>query len=274
MNTRDAAVAGMFYPSSRSELSKMLGSLFSEAEKKNLQGDSEVIVAPHAGYVYSGKVAAAAFCSFCKADTYIILSPNHTGLGSTVSIFPPGEWKTPLGTVDVDDALCSAIAESLNTERDDLAHISEHAAEVQVPFLQYRFKDFKIAPITIAEHGFEELKKLSGALVKAAAEVKKSGIGVALIASSDFSHFVHEEKARREDIAAIRYIEALDTKGFYREVVQKSLSICGFAPIVVAMGYAKECGAKHAELIAYDTSASASGNRASVVGYAAIAFKR
>jgi AmmeMemoRadiSam system protein B len=262
MKTRGAAVAGAFYPSRKEELERQLKELLEGIPK---QERTSCVVAPHAGYVYSGRTAAYSFKALKESKTFVLVGPSHTGLGEPISVSDADEWETPLGKVAVDTNFRTHLLEVLGIEMDDLAHIQEHSLEVQVPFLQAQFKGFKIVPITVMEHDFSELEKLG----KAMAAIKGD---FSVIASGDFTHHEPLEQAREKDLNAVKKIEAMDAKGFYQEVVSKSLSICGLAPITVLMHYAREKGLTKGKLLHYDTSATASGDEASVVGYASIGF--
>lgn len=267
MNVRMPAVSGQFYPSKREELENTLKSLFREEKLEEIA--SEAIV-PHAGYIYSGKVAAKTIAKMKRANSFVILSPNHTGLGSEVSISESDFWATPLGELKVNKKIAKELAEKSGAEFDESAHIAEHSIEVLLPFIQYRFRDtdIDIVPVTIGTSQFDELKKLADALVAIA---KKQSFN--LLASSDFSHFIPLKYAREHDLHAAEFIQKLDAEGFYNIVQSMELSICGFAPITVAILYCKAIGRKKGKLLAYDTSASTTGDKSSVVGYAGIIFQ-
>lgn len=262
MATRQASVAGAFYPGQKEALCKQIEGFFAGLSKEE---KSNCVVAPHAGYVYSGKTAAYSFNALQESKTFVILSPNHRGLGPAISVSDADAWQTPLGNVPVDTNLREKLIEKLGIETDDLAHVQEHSIEVQLPFLLFLFKRFSILPITLMEHRLPELAKLA----KGLAELKGN---FSLIASSDFSHFVQLQTAKEKDIAAIEKINKLDVEGFHKMVLEQRLSICGFAAIVAAMQYCKILGFKKGKLLHYNTSATASGDEASVVGYAAIGF--
>lgn len=264
MGTREPAVAGQFYPSNAETLKRMLASFFF---KKRKQGVAKEVIVPHAGYVYSGMVAAESFAKLKASKTFVILCPNHTGLGSEIAISTSEKWKTPLGSVEVDMKLAEELVASGSASFDELAHIGEHSAEVQVPFIQYLFKDAKILPITIGTDDFEALLKLAKSLVKAS---RKNSFS--LIASSDFSHFVPLKYAKEKDMKAVEFIKKLDAMGFYNYVLEQRLSICGYAPITVTLHYCKEKGRKKATLLKYDTSARITKDKTNVVGYASIIF--
>lgn len=261
---REAAFAGSFYPSSKEEVEKQISDFFNEVQ--GVSESTSVVIAPHAGYIYSGKVAAYAYSALKKFDTYIILSPNHTGLGEVISIYPAGEWETPLGKISVDDEVADAIAEKMGVERDPIAHIQEHSIEVQLPFIQKKFAGAKIVPITIGTSDAEVLEELGEVIF----EVCGSRVGV--IASSDFSHQLLIEKAEELDMLALEFIKAGDIEGFSQIVRDKMMSICGYPGIVVAMHYCKKIGLVRGKLLKYDTSASETGDATAVVGYAAVGF--
>ncbi len=262
MKTREAAVAGTFYPRKKGELLAQLKGLFDgvpEPEK------TSCVVAPHAGYTYSGKTAAYSFSALKESKTFVLVGPSHTGLGEPISVSDADEWETPLGKVAVDTNFRTKLLGKLGIEADEIAHIQEHSLEVQIPFLQGLFEDFKVVPITVMEHDFSELERLGKALAGL-------GDGISMIASGDFTHHEPMEQAMEKDFNAIEKIEAMDARGFYDEVVSKKLSICGLVPITVLMHYAKEKGLARGALLHYDTSAAATGKMASVVGYASIGF--
>lgn len=264
MKTREAAVSGQFYPENPNSLKKQVENLFSSSDETKIK--SREIIVPHAGYIYSGKIAALGFKALEKNKTYVILSPNHTGLGAAISISDADAWETPLGKVNVNKKISKVLSEKMGSI-DGLAHAGEHSIEVQLPFLQSAFDDFEIVAVTIGAHDFKTLKKLGNALYELS-EVHNFGV----IASSDFSHFLPEETAKKLDFEAIKKIEKLEVEGFYNLVIEKGMSICGFGAITALMEYLKKKGKAEGKLLGYDTSASASKDKSSVVGYAAIAF--
>ncbi|HLD58454.1 MAG TPA: AmmeMemoRadiSam system protein B [archaeon] len=266
MNLRESSVAGMFYPKQKNVLEKQLTDFFKGLKKES---KTSAVIAPHAGYEYSGKTAAVSFNALAKAKTFILLGPNHTGLGSAISISNADCWETPLGKIEVDSETRKKLLEKLSLEADDLAHLQEHSIEVQLPFLQFLFSGFKIVPISIMATNFSKLIELGNSL----AEICKEE-NVSIIASSDFSHFLPLENAREKDLDAISFIEKLDIKGFYGRVMEKRLSICGFAPITALMQYCRQKAFKKARLLKYDSSATATKDTGNVVGYAAISFEK
>ena len=263
MSVREPSSAGSFYPAQKEQLEKQLKSLFEDVPK---QEKTKCVIAPHAGYGYSGKTAAYSFKALQESKTFVILSPSHTGLGPEVSVSEASEWKTPIGKVPIDTVLREKLLAKLGIEADNLAHIGEHSIEVQLPFLQQMFQNFTILPITIMEQRFEELEKLGNTLAELGEEFS-------MIISSDFTHQEPLETAKKKDMEAIKLIEKLDGKGFHKIVLEKRLSICGFAPITVGISYCKKKGMSKGTLLKYNTSATASGDKENVVGYAAIKFE-
>ncbi len=263
MASRETAVAGSFYPKEKKELLIQLKAFFKGIKPV---GKSKCIIAPHAGYMYSGNIAAHSYNALEKSDTFVILSPNHTGIGADVSISDANFWETPLGKIEVDSGFRQKLLEKLGIESEDLAHIGEHSIEVQLPFIQFLFPKAKIVPITIMEHSLKALEELG----KAIFETGNGKIGV--VASSDFTHGLPEKEAREKDLEAVKLIEKMDISGFHSKILGERLTICGFAPIVAAMTFARESGLKSGKLLNYDNSASVTKDLNSVVGYAAIKF--
>ena len=258
----------MFYDGSRNALRKNLDSLFSNAKKG---GKFRAVVSPHAGYVYSGRTAASAISSLADARKFIVLGPNHTGLGAQFSFMGSGSWMTPLGECMIDAKLAKGIGRCGFLEDDDLAHMQEHSIEVQLPFLQHRFGDFRFVPVCIMNSGYgagflERCEKL-GKCIAGIMETE----GVGLVASSDFSHYLPQQYADAKDSAALMQILRLDTKGFFRQLQAVDASVCGFGPIAVAMAAARKLGLK-AKLIEKSSSGDASGDYGAVVAYYAIGF--
>ncbi|MDD5078955.1 MAG: AmmeMemoRadiSam system protein B [Candidatus Omnitrophica bacterium] len=264
---RMPAVAGQFYPSTPKKLSALISG-FIDKDAKRL--DAIACVMPHAGYVYSGAVAAAVVSRLKVKDRIIILGPNHTGAGAAFSIMPKGIWQTPLGEVPVDEELAAGIMRNCGFLADnDLAHLDEHSLEVEIPFFQYFNKDFQIVPIVIGSHNPGYLKQLGLGI---AAAVKEADLkdSVLIVASSDMTHYEPQEKAEAKDKQAIQAILELDEDKLTRAVVELDISMCGYAPVAAMIRCAKELGAGKAELVKYETSGKVSGDTTSVVGYAGI----
>jgi len=282
LDVRRPAVAGSFYPSDREELKRMMKSLFKsigfdDIPKPNLDGERRItaLISPHAGYVYSGRTAAAGYAALASdgiPETFVILGPNHTGLGAAFSASSARYWETPLGLVEIDRQLTDAIrSEFEELTYDDLAHMSEHSIEVQIPFLQLIYDEVKVVPITMSVQNLEESVRLGRAIALAAEKTKRD---VVIIASSDMSHYLPEEEARRRDMAALEAILDMDVHSLFRTLFELDVSMCGPGPASVAITFSKLMGVEKGELIRYSTSAEASGDRSFVVGYASVVFRR
>ncbi len=274
---RRAYVAGTFYPSDAKELRSLIEHCFTHEkfgcglpkaeEKKNVLG----VVVPHAGYIYSGYVAAHAYKELAesgKPETIIILGPNHTGYGSGVAIMSEGVWETPLGEIEIDSKLANTIFNNAEIiDIDELAHMYEHSIEVQLPFLQYIFNDFKIVPICMMLQDMETSYEVGKAITEACKDKN-----VRIVASSDFTHYESRESAKKKDSLAIEKIEKIDAEGFYKVINEKNISVCGPGPIMSLIFAAKELGVNNAKLLKYMTSGDVTGDKSAVVGYAAVAF--
>ncbi|MEE8359692.1 MAG: AmmeMemoRadiSam system protein B [Candidatus Omnitrophota bacterium] len=266
-NVRNPSVAGQFYQASRSGLSKEVASYMEGSQKEECLG----AVSPHAGYIYSGMVAGKVLSRIKFKDTFIILGPNHTGIGAQFSIMARGYWRTPMGDVKIDSELADIILESSKyITEDPSAHASEHSIEVQLPFLQHIKMDFGFVPIVISNADLDTLKDVGSEL---ADSIKISKKDVVILSSSDMTHYESHESARDKDKRAIDAILDLDENRLQNEVLSHDISMCGCAPTIVMLSALKKLGAKEAELVDYKTSGDVSGDYSSVVGYAGILIK-
>ncbi|MGA8491705.1 MAG: AmmeMemoRadiSam system protein B [Terriglobales bacterium] len=265
---RHPAVAGRFYPKDRETLQRDLQSYFpTQAASTPALG----CVAPHAGYIYSGAVAGAVFASLDLPQRIIVLCPNHTGKGRPLAIMSNGAWETPLGPVPIDSKLAEALKKSFPPLTEDgEAHRSEHAIEVELPFLQLRRPDFRFVPIALGTGKFEILEKLGEAVADV---VQAQNERILIVASSDMNHYENDAITRIKDHKAIERMLALDARGLFDVVMKEEISMCGFGPTVVMLTATKRLGATKAELIKYATSGDVSGDREMVVGYAGIVVR-
>jgi len=262
-------VAGRFYPGQREpllrELDEYLGQESQAAEK--VEGALGCLV-PHAGYVYSGRVAGAVYRRLPPRSSYFILCPNHTGRGAPLAIMSSGSWLTPLGAVAVDAGLADQLRQHCHLVVDDsVAHAEEHSLEVQLPFLQRMVGDFSFVPIAIGASGYAALETLGRGM---ALTIRDWGKPVLMVASSDMNHYEPDDVTRLKDRKAIDKILALDAKGLYDVLRREDISMCGYGPAIALITAAKELGGRQGELVGYATSAEASGDRSAVVGYAGI----
>ena len=266
---REAAVAGQFYPAWPKELKETIDFM---VDKKAEKLDAIGIVSPHAGYIYSGPVAGAVFSRLKFKNTFILIGPNHRGMGKPFSIMTSGSWKTPLGEVEINSGLAQSIlGASKYLEEDSLAHRYEHSLEVQVPFLQYFKPDIMIVPILFEQANPAVYEEIGRAL---ATVLKKTGNDAIIVASSDMTHYEPHEKAKDKDKKAIEAILDLDADELVKRVTRYNITMCGYAPAISLITAAKELGAKKTELVKYQTSGDTSGDFSSVVGYAGIIISR
>jgi MEMO1 family protein len=263
---RHPAVAGQFYPRNPDQLRAEIES-FTTSETPAITALG--CIAPHAGYIYSGHVAGAVYARLQLPATFIIMCPNHTGIGTPLSIMSDGAWETPLGNVAIDGPLASDLKSRCSSlTEDSSAHRYEHAVEVQLPFLQTRCHQLTFVPVAIGTGRLEALQLLGEAM---AASIKAADKPILIVASSDMNHYESDSLTRKKDARAIERVLALDPLGLHEVVTNENISMCGYGPAVVMLTAAKRLGAKSAELIKYATSGDISGDRDHVVGYAGIA---
>lgn len=261
---RQPAVAGRFYPAQRDELLKTLQEFLPSVQQRaKVVG----VIVPHAGYIYSGHVAGAVYARIDIPARNVILCPNHTGFGVSLSIMQSGAWETPLGQMQIDDGLCRALMAADPYLQDDAeAHRFEHALEVQLPFIQHAAgPSTTFVPITIGTGSWQRLEELGRAIAEVLQKVDQTTL---IIASSDMNHRESDAVTRVKDRKAIDRVLAMDPKGLCDVVRRENISMCGYGPAAVMLTAAKMLGATKAELVKYATSADVSRDFDHVVGYA------
>jgi len=262
---RKPAVAGRFYPSDpktlQSDLTGYLGTVRADVSARGA-------IVPHAGYMYSGHVAGAVYSRLRIPARIILLCPNHTGLGASLSIMSEGSWEMPLGRVPIDTVLARSLARHCHLLTEDAsAHQFEHSLEVQLPFLFHLRSDFRFVPIAVATSGYASLERLGKGIE---ASIQELGEEVLVIASSDMNHYESDDATRIKDQKAIARILALEPKGLYDTVKAEAISMCGYGPAIAMMHGIQPLSSRKAELVKYATSGDVSGNLKEVVGYAGI----
>ncbi|MBV9341461.1 MAG: AmmeMemoRadiSam system protein B [Acidobacteria bacterium] len=263
---RAPAVAGRFYPANPAVLRDDLRSYLSPVQEPVT---AIGCIAPHAGYIYSGRIAGAVFSRLKIPARCIVLCPNHTGRGHPLAIIKEGAWRTPLGDVAIDSELAERICQAFPALQDDSeAHGSEHAIEVELPFLQLIRPDVKFVPIAIGTGRQLLLEQLGEGLSRVVADENRAA--VLIIASSDMNHYEDDATTRVKDRRAIDKVIELDPRALYETVINESISMCGFGPAVAMLAAARRLGAQRAELVEYATSGEVSGDLEMVVGYAGI----
>jgi len=286
---RKPAVAGQFYDAGQTNLQQTIKECFLDERgpkslpkinkgTKNIKG----LIVPHAGYIYSGAIAAHAYHHLSLngfADTFIILGPNHTGVGSGVALMTEGTWETPLGPVSINQQLASQLLKEI-IDNDENAHKYEHSIEVQLPFLQYCAKEskFDFVPISMTMQDFKTSKEIGEIITNA---VKKTDKKIVIVASSDFSHagFNYmsmppsgmnvDEYAKKQDMLAIDKILGMEPEQLINTVHENNITMCGYGPVAAMLTAAKNLGATKAELLKYGTSYEIHPGD-SCVGYGAI----
>lgn len=269
---RTPVVAGQFYQAEDLALKRQIEGLLGDALEKKDQPKVDVIacVLPHAGYMYSGHVAARTVARINIKEKVIMLGPNHTGYGAPFSLMSEGIWQTPLGKIEIDSVLAKKILNQSQHLEDDIeAHLDEHSLEVQLPFLQYFKADFQIVPIIVFAEKLKILQRIGQDIASAIIEANLKS-SVMIIASSDLTHYEPQAQAVKKDQEAINAILELNEEALTQKVEKLNISMCGLAPVTVMLAAAKSLGAKSAELIKYQTSGDIIGDKSSVVGYAGI----
>lgn len=263
---RQPQAAGTFYPAEETPLRRQLKELIKEEQKKE---QAFGIVSPHAGYVFSGRIAGLCFSRVALTKTVIILGPNHTGLGAPFSIMAEDvQWQMPMGAVAVDSELARQILSACSRLKNDHeAHLYEHSIEVQLPFLQYLLPSIKIVPIVLGAAGVSVYDEIGKGIADTLQKNKQECL---IIASSDMSHYEPREQAKAKDEMAIAAMINLDVQELLRRVDKLHISMCGYGPAAVMLSAAKRLGAARGRLIEYQTSGDVTGDYSSVVGYAGI----
>ncbi len=268
---REPAVANQFYPGNKDTLSQFLDQTFEQTPKEQVSGTILGIAVPHAGYPYSGPTAAYAYkaVSDLHPRTVVILGPSHHVGFNDFALYAKGAWKTPLGNVSIDEDFAAQLMKQSPLIKDmPEAHAQEHSIEVQVPFLQKTFKDFRIVPIEIAFSDYPKLQELAKALARTA-----KGKDVLFVASSDLYHGYSRTDCEHTDSTTLGYLERFDPKGFYDALQSESASACGGLPITALMLTLKELGATRARVLHRTNSNDVTGvDTGYCVGYGATVF--
>lgn len=275
MQIRTPAVAGMFYPGEKNKLTKLIQDCFihpfgPEENSEKKQSKIFGVICPHAGFVYSGPIACNSIRSISSEspELFIIVGPNHWGIGRSVATMKDCKWETPLGSVEVDSESAEEICKlSQFIESDFFSHTREHSLEVQIPILQQTFSNFKILPISLINQSKEIAYDVGLAMSKIAK--KKNTM---IIGSSDFTHYEPNDFAHEQDMALIEPILEIDVEKFYNVLQKRKVTACGYGAIASTMIACKELGATKGELLRYATSGDVTGDTSSVVGYGSIVF--
>lgn len=280
---REAAFAGSWYPGNANELNREMKNFFETHKlgpKKepivNEEGAREIIsiISPHAGYFYSGAVAANGYCALAddgRPDLFIIIGINHhTYTVEPASVQTSGKWNTPLGQAIIDSEIAKKILKKDFIFDNSSIHRQEHSLELQLPFIQYVFgPDVNIVPIIISASNFKAFKVIGESV--ASAIVDKN---VVIIASTDLTHFESAEDAKEQDQKAISAIKELDAELLFNTVKENAISMCGYGSTSAALIASKELGATKVELLKYANSGDTSGDYNNVVGYGSLIISK
>jgi AmmeMemoRadiSam system protein B len=270
-NIRQPAVAGLFYPGSKIDLDRELARFLESAPEIEVPGRIIGIVAPHAGYIYSGGVAARAYRQILDSDINIVavISPSHREYFTEISIFSGSEYITPLGSIPVAKSLALELSETnpqiILSEKGH--RFEEHALEVQLPFLQKVLDIFQLLPIVMGEHSLDNIETLAKGLAQVLNNQK-----ALLVASSDLSHFYNSVKAESMDKLVHEKIAAFDADGLFQEIQSGTCEMCGGGPVVAVMKACQILGAKNAKVLMYRHSGEVTGDKSEVVGYLSALF--
>jgi AmmeMemoRadiSam system protein B len=275
-DVRPSAVAGHWYSGTRDALQRDVDAHLASAAGDSSSGCPQAIIAPHAGLLYSGPVAAWAYAAVrdCRYGAVVLIGPSHFVGFNGVSIWPRGEWQTPLGAVPVDDTLAAAIA----AEWDEIvehpqAHGREHSLEMQLPFVARLLPGVPIVPLVMGHQTRRTALALGEAVGRAVASHRSRQTGAILIvASSDLSHYEDAATASRLDAVVLRHVEALDANRLMDALEREPRHACGGGPMVSVLHAASQLGATRARVLRYADSGDVSGDKSSVVGYMAAAI--
>ena len=272
---RKPAVSGVFYPSDRRELKLMVENFLKKASLEgNESGRAVSFVAPHAGYLYSGQIAAYAYRALIESRrnmgycTFVVIGPSHDGYAES-GVVSLSDWETPLGVVKNDMELSHKIAEECALSTEDRHIANEHSVEVQLPFLQTLFEKPMCSFICMTDQSPRASRAVCDAIIKASKSLKRN---VIVIASSDFNHYESAEMAEKKDMQVIEEIIGLDPEKMYKALERTEDTACGYGPIAVAMLFAKERGAEKATLLKYANSGDVVKDYGSVVAYASFSI--
>ncbi len=288
---RYPAVAGTFYPDEPAKLRNMINRFFNKVPEQDVSGEIVALIAPHAGYIYSGPVAAYGFklLQGKEYETVIVLGPSHRVHFKGGAVYPGGKWRTPLGDVEIDIELAKEIIDSSkNFQANTSVHTQEHSLEVEIPFLRATLKDFKLVPIVIGSCNLGDCHEMADGILKA---IRKKN--VLLVASTDMSHYYPYDIAKRIDSLAIKDLESFDIQKLWAhiersEIVRRSsitdwdntfkknpyIELCGSRPTIITLLAARGIGADKVQTLKYANSGDTAGDKRQVVGYVSCAITK
>jgi hypothetical protein len=271
-NIRKSVIAGTWYPGNSNTLRKEIQAYLEGAVPPEIKGKPAALVSPHAGYIYSGPVAAFGYKILKKAefDKVVIVGPSHRAYFRGAAVYGAGGFETPLGVVETDAGLTAGITEAdpiIKSVPD--AHAQEHSIEIQLPFLQVVLGEFRFVPILMGDQSRSTCESLAKAIIPHVSDGK-----TLLVASSDLSHYRPYDSAVKIDRRVLERIEQMDAEGLLDDLESGRAEACGGGPIAVAMMVSKSIDAKNSAVLKYANSGDVSGDRSGVVGYVSAAFSK
>jgi MEMO1 family protein len=271
---REPAVSGMFYPDDPAKLRKDISTYLRDAVVHDLEEDVVGMISPHAGYMYSGKVAAYGFKMIAKQhyDTVVLVGPSHKIYFEGVALWDRGSFETPLGRIDIDEDIVQEIMNidgiiKPNTD----THRGEHSLEVQLPFLQSVLEGFKIIPLIMGIQTSDACKKLVESVSQVFQVSKKKFL---IVGSTDLSHYYPYAEAKKLDDVILRHLDTFNIPGMIEDIETGKTEACGAGPIIATMMLSEKLGADHSKVLKYANSGDVSGDKSGVVGYVSAVFYR
>ena len=266
---REPIVAGRFYPGDVSELNTVMdGYLLGIKAESALVATA--VIAPHAGYMYSGKVAAQTLAAVEIPQTVLLIGPNHTGKGCSAALSSQS-WATPLGVVTANTELGNLILKNSQIIKiDESAHQFEHSLEVQLPFLQKLQPELSLVPLTLGHHSYEKCEEIAESLYQSITQYPAKTL---IVASTDMNHYEARSVSSIKDTLALKAIEAMDPQALYSTVHKNRISMCGVIPVVITLLVSLKMGAATATVMEYMDSGDVSGDTGQVVGYAGVIIR-
>lgn len=269
---REPAVSGTFYPDNPKILARNIEKYLGNAVFEEIEGDIVGLISPHAGYMYSGQVAAYGYKAIAgrEYDTVLIMAPSHRMYFEGIAILEKGSYRTPLGSVDIDEEIAAALLKTPTVVKPNAeAHKGEHSLEVQLPFLQVVLKEFKIVPLIMGTQTSDTCEKLVSAIYDALKDKNKRFL---IIGSTDLSHYYPYFNALELDNTIVKHLKAFDTAGLIKDVERNKCEACGAGPVISTMMLSGRLGATESRVLKYANSGDVSGDKSSVVGYVSCLF--
>jgi MEMO1 family protein len=271
---REAVVAGTFYPDDPKILDGEIQGYLKNVKLEAIEGEIVGLISPHAGYVYSGQVAAYGMKAISRGsyDTVIVIGPSHRAYFEGAAIMDRGSYLTPLGAVNIDEELSRAIMEESRLVFSNAGvHGPEHSLEVQIPFLQTVLSGFKLVPMVMGSQEGDICESLANAIYEG---IKRRGKHVLVVGSTDLSHYHSYAEAKKLDKLVVNRLKKFDVQGMLEDFNGEMCEACGRGPIIVTMMLSGLLGASESRVLKYANSGDVSGDKSQVVGYTSAVFYR